>query len=497
MADNTKKNKTRIFTDIQKNIDYIKKCFSNCFDLIIREISLFNYRDKMAIVVYIEDLVEKKLIEDNLISKLTCNINSEAANKNYADLLKYNLGISDLKVHENFEDSIEAVLSGNPIVFLPDLASSFEVNLKNLPNRSISEPPTEVSTRGPREGFTESIMTNIALIRKKIRNCNLKVEKFKIGEKTNTDVSMLYLSGEANETIVNTLRKKLKRIKIESMLESNYIAEYIYDQPKTIYPVMFKTEKPDVACAKILEGRIVIIVDGSPVVLSIPGLFVEFLQSSEDYYIKYSSATLNRFIRYLALMITVELPALYVALTTFHQELIPSKLLLSIIEARANVPFPEFWEVFFMLLAFELMREAGIRVSKTLGPTISVVGALVLGDSAVRAGIVGTPTVVIVSLTAITKFVVPAFELEHPIIYMRFFLLTLAGCLGLFGLICGILILTMRLVSIKSFGVPYMFPICPFNINSMEDVVIRAPMEGLKNTRRILDLKRNLNRKNR
>ncbi len=150
-----------------------------------------------------------------------------------------------------------------------------------------------------------------------------------------------------------------------------------------------------------------------------------------------------------------------------------------------------------MLLAFELMREAGIRVSKTLGPTISVVGALILGDSAVRAGIVGTPTVVIVSLTAITKFVVPAFELEHPIIYMRFFLLTLAGCLGLFGLICGILILTMRLVSIKSFGVPYMFPICPFNINSMEDVVIRAPMEGLKNTRRILDLKRNLNRKNR
>jgi spore germination protein KA len=485
-----KEESIKIYKDIEKNRQYIQKRFFNCFDLVIREVSLFGSEDKRALIVYLEEMSEKKIVEDDLVSKLTAPINyNHQIDEDEVELVKYNLGINDGQIHKEFKQTVSAILSGNPVIFISGIEISFEINLNTLSGRSISEPPTEVVRRGPREGFTESIMTNISLIRKRIRNCNLKAEKFEIGKKTNTEVVMVYLSGEADKKIVDTLKEKLENIKIESALDSNYISECIANQPKTMYPIVFKTEKPDIACAKILEGRIIIIVDGSPVVLSVPALFVEFLQSSEDYYIKYYSATLNRYVRYLSLIITVEFPALYVALTTFHQELIPSRLLLSLIGARTNVPFPQFFETLFMLVAFEIMREAGTRVSKTIGPTISVIGALILGDAAVRSGIVGNPTVVIVSLTAMTKFVIPAFELEHPIIYMRLFLLALSGCLGLVGLTCGILIIGSRLVSIRSFGVPYMFPVCPFNINSEKDVALRAPMSELKNTQRVLDLK--------
>lgn len=480
---------------ISKNIEvtrrYMEKYFCKCFDLIEREILLFGREDIKAFVVYLEGLCTKEIIEEQVISRLSAHDDDFEVPQgiNESEFFRESLGVDVDFVHDTMKKSVDAVLSGNPVIFISGLKVSFEMNLSSPPKRDISEPPIEVISKGPREGFTESFMTNVNLIRKRIKNCSLKMEKLNIGEKTRTNVVMVYLDGEADKRTVASLGKKLRSLKMDSVLDSNYISEYLQNDDRTIYPKIFKTEKPDVACAKLLEGRVVVIVDGSPVALSLPGLFVEFLQSSEDYYIKYSSATLNRYVRYVSLLITVQLPAMYVSLTTFHQELIPSKLLLSFIGARTNVPLPEFWETLFMLLAFEIMREAGLRVSKTLGTTISVIGALILGDAAVSSGIVGTPTVVVVSLTAMTKFTIPGFEMDHPIIYARLFLLILSGCFGLIGLTCGTLMILIRLVSMRTFGVPYMFPICPFNINSMQDVAVRAPMTRLKYTQKTLGIK--------
>lgn len=483
------KDSTRISKSIKDNRLYIESCFSDCFDLVIREISLFNTYKKEALIVYLEGLSEKKLIDDFLVTKLTSEADINNAALNEDQLIKYKLGIKDGGVHEDMEKSVEAILSGNPVIFADGLEKSFEINLSNPPGRAVEEPSAEVVTRGPREGFTESIVKNIALIRKRIKNSNLKMERFVIGKETNTTVIISYISNLADEKIVNEIRKRLKIIDIQSVLDSNYIEEYISDRPFSIFPSVYHTEKPDVAAGKILEGRVIIMADGSPVAISVPALFVEFIQSGEDYYIKYSSATLNRLIRYISLVITVSLPSLYVAIVSFHQEIIPTKLLISIMGARTTVPVSAFMESIFMLMAFEIMREAGIRMPKTLGPAISIVGGLVLGDAAVRAGLVGNPMVVVVALTAITKFTISSVEMEIPIVYIRFLFLVLSGYLGLVGLTCGVLLVGMRLVSIRSFGLPYMYPICPFNISSGEDVILRAPMFNLSKTQRLIKLR--------
>lgn len=480
-----------ISRSIKDNRKYVESFFSNCFDIVIREVSLSDQKKKKALIVYLDGLSEKKLIEDFLISKLTSEISLDNASRNEIPLLQCAFGIKDNQVHDYIEQSIKAVLSGNTVFFVDGLEKSFEVNLNTPPGRPINEPNNEVVIRGPREGFTESLLNNVNLIRKKIKNPNLKAEKYIIGKETSTNIVICYLSNVTDKKIVDELKQRLENIDLESVLDSNFIEEFISDAPLSIFPLVFRTEKPDIAAAKILDGRIIIIVDGSPIVLSVPALFTEFIQSSEDYYIRFSSSTLNRYIRYISLFITITLPSIYVALTTFHQELIPTKLLISIINARAGVPFPAIWECFFMLTIFEIMREAGVRMPRALGQAISIVGGFVLGDAAVKAGLIGTPMVVIVSLTAITKFTVSSIELELPLVYVRILFLLLSGFLGLTGLIFGFLLVGMRLVSIRSFGIPYMFPICPFNMASQEDLLIRAPTWKLNITRKYLKIKNN------
>ncbi|MBV4425128.1 spore germination protein [Clostridium tyrobutyricum] len=468
----------KIYKEIVENKKCIKSYFSKCFDLTVRQVPFFNIEDRKVLVVYIEGLSQKKLIEEFIISKLNSDI-IKGSGSDECEIIKCKLGIQDSQVHSDIQSSVSAIASGNPVIFVDGLENSFEIDLSTPPGRSIDEPSTESVTRGPREGFTESVNENVVLIRKKIKNYNLKVEKMKMGQQTNTNVVISYLENKVNKKVLAELKSRLKKINIESVLDTNYIEEYISDSYVTIFPLIFRTEKPDIAAAKILEGKIIIIADGSPVVLSVPTLFTEFLHAGEDYYTRYSAAILNRIVRFISLLITLLLPSLYVALTTFHHELIPTNLIISIISSRRNVPFPALLENILMLLSFEIMREAGVRMPKVLGPAINIVGALVLGDAAVKAGIVGTSTVVIVAVTAITKFTIPALELEVPIVIMRFFLLLLSGYLGLTGLVFGILLISIRLVSMRSFGIPYMFPICPFSIKANRDELFRAPMKKL------------------
>ncbi|MDP4144429.1 MAG: spore germination protein [Bacillota bacterium] len=480
------KPKTPISNNLKINKDYIKSNLNNSFDLIIREIPSPNSYKEKAILIYIGELSDKSLLEKVLLPKIASVASINGSEEELLNAVKYIFAFQDKDILIDFETTIDTIFSGTPVMLIDGIGKSFSIHIKNPPARNVEEPNSEQVIRGPREGFTESITVNVSLIRKRLNNPNLTMELFNLGQETKTNVVISYISNIASMKIVNEIKNKLASLKLESMLGSNYIEESIIDNPPSLFPLVFHTEKPDVASAKLLEGRILLLVDGSPVVLSMPTLFIEFMQSGEDYYTSYFSATLKRIIRYISLLITLTLPSTYVSLTTFHQELIPTKLVITIIQSRSSTPLPALAEVTLMLLVYEIMREAGIRMPKTLGQAVSIVGTLVIGESAVRAGLVGTPTVIIVSLTAISLFSLPSLELHSPITYMRFLLLILSGMLGFIGMICGVLFLVTNLVAKRSFGVPYMFPLCPFNLTSQEDVLVRAPINRLSKNKKTL-----------
>lgn len=301
-----------------------------------------------------------------------------------------------------------------------------------------------------------------------------------MGRITKTDIVLAYLRGKANEKVVEEVRRRIKRINVDSILESGYVEELIEDQPFSPFPQIAHTERPDKAAAEILEGRIVILVDGTPFVLIVPTIFTQFLQSSEDYYERYPMAIAVRLIRYLFFMIALTFPSIFIAATTYHHEMIPTPLLISVAGAHIGVPFPAFFEVLLMEITFEALREAGVRLPKAVGSAVSIVGALVIGEAAVAAGIVSPDTVIVVAVTAIASFTIPAFNVAITIRMLRFPMMFLAAIVGFYGILLGLLIILVHLCSLRSFGVPYFAPVAPFRWKDMKDTIFRAPWWMMK-----------------
>ncbi|MEW6229663.1 MAG: spore germination protein, partial [Bacillota bacterium] len=346
--------------------------------------------------------------------------------------------------------------------------------------RTIDEPPAETVIRGPREGFVESIRTNISLIRRRIKSPNLWIEKFTLGHLTRTDVAMVYIKGLATEELVQEVRQRVSRIETDGILESGQVEEFIEDSPFAVFPLVFRTERVDRVVSQILEGKVAIITDGTPFVLVVPMTFPVLLQAPDDYYEKVPIGTFLRFLRFVAFGASVILPATYVAIITFHQELLPTELLLRISAAKEGVPFPVLFEVFMMELLFELLREAGIRLPRAIGPAVTIVGALVLGDAAIRAGLVSPPVVIIVALTAIASFTVPTFSFGIAARLMRFVFIVLGGMFGLFGVQFGVLVLVIFLSSLRSFGQPFLSPMAPMIIRDWKDLYVRMWHWGMR-----------------
>ncbi|MFT8314915.1 MAG: spore germination protein [Clostridium sp.] len=472
-------NNQSIYKILEQNENYIKGIFNNCYDLIIREISLYDNNKGKIAIVYLNEFITEKLINDSIIDKFPLKQNTEI--KDIEQSIKYMLAIKDDSICKAFGQCIDAILDGNVVIFSDMLDKAFIANIKEPPQRAIQEPNVENAIRGPREGFTESIAKNISLIRKKIKNTNFKTEKFIVGEETKTDVAICYMDDAVDRKILEEVKARIRKIKI-SPIASNYIVEAINDDPVSLVPTIFKTERPDVAASKLLEGKILIIVDNTPIVLSVPALFVEFMQASDDYYTNYIPATLNRWFRYIGLMISMALPGVYVALLTFHQELIPTPFITTIIRARSGIPLPSMWECFLMLSAYEIIREAGLRIPRTIGQTVSIVGTLILGEAAVRAGIVSAPMIIIVAFVGTALYTIPSPELNSTILFIRYTILFLGGALGIFGVLCGLLFLITYMTSRRSFGVPYMYPFMPFSLKRNQDTIIRIPMEKLDNS---------------
>lgn len=447
-------------------------------DVIFRQFFIGGAVASDAALVFIDGLVNAKLINDDVIKPLLFDtrINNSTISKdsviNY--IQKSLISINDIKVVSNLSDAINGFLSGDVVLFIDGTDKAIVMNSKGWEKRSISEPSSEAVIRGPRESFIENLRTNTALLRRKIKNPALTFESMVIGRKTKTSIAIAYINGVAKSELISEIKKRLKSIKTDSILESGYIEQYIEDSPGSIFSTIGYTEKPDVAAAKILEGRVAIIVDGTPFVLTAPFLLLESFQASEDYYFRPYFATFTRIIRVIGYAITVIGPAFYVAVTTYHQELIPTSLLITMASAHEGVPFPAFVESLIMIITFEILREAGIRLPRPVGQALSIVGALVIGEAAVSAGLIGAPMVIVVAITAVSGFLVP--NQNDSAVILRIILLILGATFGGFGITMGLLAFLVHVSALESFGYPYLSPTAPFDIEDSKDAVIRMPL---------------------
>ena len=463
---------------LSENLKTFHSLFSDCVDIVYREFTIDALK-RSATLIFISGLVDVITINENIIPSLMgikeTEINALISN-NAIDLLKkYFLQICDVNIILTLGEAVDTLLNGNTVLLLDGDINALKMVTPGWKERSISEPTTERVIRGPKDCFTESIYTNTSLIRRKIKSSELKFEEYIVGKQTRTIINISYLQGIVDDKIVKEVRERIGRINVDSILESGYIEELIEDTSFTLFPQIQHSERPDRIAANLLEGKVAILVDGTPFILSIPTTITDFFSAPEDYYSRYPVATFVRLIRYFFLGIALLLPGFYVAIISYHKELIPTSLLISIVGAGHGVPFPVFVEAFGMELAFEALREAGIRLPTPIGQTAGFLGTLIIGEAAVSAGIISSMMVIIISITAIASFTIASYEMGATIRILRFCMLVLGAFLGLYGIMLGILLLLIHLSSLRSFGVNYLSPLAPLNLNGLKDVVLRFP----------------------
>ncbi|MDF2962299.1 MAG: hypothetical protein K0S39_4034 [Paenibacillus sp.] len=465
----------QLSSDLNANEKILRTIYNDCSDVIFHH---FRIGGKInALLIYIVGLSNAEEIDQQVLKPLM-----ESVVSLNSDALRQKVAVSNGTEVFTFTDVIGQISAGNPVVFIDQENKGLALGLAKWEKRSVEEPSAESVIRGPREGFTESIGVNSALLRRKIRSPKLKIQTMTVGRYTQTRVMLAYIEGIADVTLIEEVTNRLKRIDVDGILESGYIEEMIEDNSFSPFPQILNTERPDVAASGLLEGRIIILVDGTPFVLIAPTTLYSMLQSSEDYYERFLIGTVIRWLRYLFFLLALLLPSIYIAILTFHQEMIPTTLILSIAKSREEIPFPALIEALLMEVSFEALREAGVRLPKQVGAAVSIVGALVIGEAATSAGLVSSPMVMVVALTGIASFTIPRYATGVALRMMRFPIMFLAGTMGLLGIMLGLLTIIIHLCSLRSFGVPYLSPMGPMKAREMKDVLIRAPWWSL-NTR--------------
>ncbi|KRQ87367.1 Spore germination protein B1 [Caloramator mitchellensis] len=470
-----KNNKSRISNSLNENIDKIREIFKEDKTLVCRFLQKNNTK---FCIVYINGLVKEDSITSDVISKILYSDFITNDNDLAEQLTKTILSSLSIELSSDFEYVINSILNGKSSLFIDGEGKSILIDARGFSTRSIDEPASETIVRGPREGFNESIITNLSLIRRRIPHPDLKFIFKEVGKYTKTNICIAYISSISSEGILQEVLKRLDAIEIDSILDSGYISELICDHPFSTFQTIGYTERPDVVCSKILEGRIAIIVDGSPFALTLPYLLIEAFQSNEDYYSSWLFASFNRLIRILGFFLSTTIPSLFIALSNYHQELLPTPLLLSIAAAREGVPFPTVIEAFGMIFVFEILREAGTRLPKPVGQAVSIVGVLVIGEAAVSARFISAPMVIITALTGITEFLIP--QLTTSIIAYRFIILFFTAFLGFYGTMFGLFTMFIQLFSMKSFGVPYTLHAVSIDFQNIKDTAIRVPWWAMK-----------------
>lgn len=477
----------KIFTEIDKNLDFLKYKYNAliCNDVIIREFSLLAQNiEYKAFVIYIDGMVDspvinefilsplmmrnranifddkqKKFVSEEKIDNVTLKNFKKSKEKNLVDFI-YNSLIPQNSVDKvtDFSDVYSAINMGNCMLFVDSLDTAFNLDVKGFKQRNIDSPSNEVVVRGSQEAFVENIRTNTSMIRRLVNNENLVMETLTVGQITKTQVSIGYIKSLANEDLVAEVRYRINNLSVDYLISSGQLEQLIQDSPESLFPQMVATERPDKVSNFLLEGRVIIIVNGSPYVLVAPGVFVDFITSPEDLNLKYQFSNMQKLIRLLAIFLSLLLPGMYIAITNYHQELIPTELLFTIAAARESVPFPTFVEILLMEISFELIREAGLRVPTPLGSTIGIVGALILGEAAVSASLVSPVLIIIIAITGICSFSIPDFSLNFTFRIYRFIYIILGYVAGFLGISVVLFIQLVIMCKLKSFGSPYINP---------------------------------------
>lgn len=477
MADSAKEN-TKEFSGENKRLSYLlaenivwfKETFGQSTDFILRE---FQIGEKAVALGFFDGMIDKRLLNEDVIKTLQQSNGAEIAISDIANRL---LAVGELKESAYLNELAKGILDGDGVLLVDGIDRGLIIAAKGWATRAIGQSTNESSLRGAQEAFTENIVSNFSMLRRRLHTDKFTIKVRTIGTMTKTKVALAYIDGIVNPQIVAELNRRLDAIKeVDSIIDSGCLEQYIEDGTYSPFPQMQYTQKPDRVAANLLEGRVALLLDGCPEVLIVPVVLVQFFQSSEDYYNRLLAGSFARFIRYIGLMIAVVLPALYIAVTSYHQEMLSGSMALSIAAAREGKPFPAFLEAIIMELMFELLREASIRLPGTISNALGIVGALVIGQAAVEAQLIAPQVVIVVALTAIGTFTMPSFEISYPLRLVRFPLMLLAAWAGLYGLAIGLIFLLIHLVSLKSLGEPYLAPLAPFNFYQMKDVLIRAP----------------------
>ena len=457
-------------TSLQENISAIKRKLS-AEDILVHSFTAGN--GVACAIVYADGIVDKELLGRLVVEPLAAHKKGSSAK----EMLKA-ITYPELKKETELNAICAAVLDGNPALLLEGADFAAIVGTKKPPARALSEPQTELVVKGPRAGFIEDIKTNMGQLRLRFKTENLQFELFKIGRQSKTNVAVCYLQGIASEEIVKEIKAKLEAVEIDALPDSSYLTRFLSDRPHALIKQVGTTEKPDIFCAKIAEGRVGVLADGSPIALTLPYMLVEDFQSGEDYFVPAPRATFTRFLRLFALLVAIYLPAFYIASQLFKLQLLPVKLLLTIAGSIQDIPLSPSLEMLLVLLVLEILNEASIRMPKYVGMALSVVGALVLGETAVSAGFVSTPAIIIVAFSGIGLYAVPNLIEETSV--LRLAMLLVAGSVGTYGIILLSALVLVYLVSTENYGVPLVAPFAPFIRRDLKDALVKFNLVSLK-----------------
>lgn len=437
-----------------------------------------------AALISLEGLSDQQLLKEQVINPVQQNKSMSMDSLQHAKQALHDIENQMISLQiptrtKEWEVVLSYLLSGDGIFILDGIDEVLVIKSRKWPSRSIEEPQTEALVRGPRVGFTESVYTNISLLRRHIKEADLIIKPYTIGTRSNQSLCVVYIKDIVNPKLVAEVKRRIESLDIDFAPESGTIEQWIEDSSLSPFPQIINTERPDKVTAALLQGKVAIILDGTPFVLILPFTFVALLHSPEDYYERWIIGSLIRLLRLAAIFITLFLPALYIAILSFHPGMIPFKLVFTIAASREGVPFPAIIEAMLMEVTLELLREAGIRLPKPIGQTIGIVGGLVIGEAAVQAGIVSPIMVIIVALTAISSFAIPSYSAGISFRMLRFFLMITASFFGLYGIVMAFIVICIHLMRLQSFGIPYLTPIAPSFVDDWKDTFVRVPVTWL------------------
>ena len=463
--------------NLSENLLLFRNIFKKDASFRIKEIRTRKNVPFDCALLYLDGMVNSEQLNESVIKPIL-TVETPFNAENLADYVATQILFArDVKKTSDISKILEGILYGEALILIENSPVALMVDVKGWRTRGVSEPQDERVLQGPREGFDEAALLNVALVRRKLQTPDFCAETLRVGRRSATLVFVCYLDSLVNKKTVREVKKRIKQIDIDGILDSNYITEQIKDNKYPLFKTIGTTERPDIVAARLLEGRVALIVDGTPVVLTVPYLFSENFQSDEDYYLNFLITSFNRFLRYVCFVISIIIPAVFVALSTYHRELLPTTFAITVAKLRSGVPFSPLSECIVLIFVFEILKETGVRMPQSLGHALSIVGGLVVGQAAVEANIISTPMLIVIALSGITGLMVP--RLNEAVFYLRVAFVILGAVFGLYGVVAFAFAVVFHILSLTTFGIDYTVSLKEANLQSLKDTVFRASWKNM------------------